>query len=237
MELSTGSTHGIGPSADKPPVGLRPAASSLADLQVLALASAGRVGRAIVQSTEGVSAREGGGSGGSCTVQMVLRARELDGSFGPRVEKHVLLPRDAGLLIGAGLEVPIERDPTTGALLGVDRRLLADELRPMFAEARAAEKARTSIGLGSAASAIREGLADLRQTDSVAEPAETMVGATADQWLQARRVLATGRIPETVLDRTLAAYGIPAGRWSEIDAAWAGRAANDPVLAAQLANL
>ncbi len=237
VELTDESSEGIGPLRDAPPVAIRPEASSLAVLKALAAQSGGRSGRGIVQWTDGVSAPEDGRDGGSCTVAMIVRAREIDGGFGPRVKKHVLLPRDAGLLIGAGLEVPITRDPATGELTGVDRRALADELRPMFAEARAAENARRNLGVGFAVAAIREGFADLRQSDAEAQPAATVAGVTADQWLQARRVIAMGRIPDAIRDRTLGAYGIPAGRWSEIDAAWSGRAKTDPVLADRLANL
>ena len=66
---------------------------------------------------------------------------------------------------------------------------------------------------------------------------ETVAGVSSDQWLQARRVLATGRVPDTIIDRTLGAYGVPAGRWSEVDAEWSRHAAADPALAARLAKL
>ncbi|MDO8362635.1 MAG: hypothetical protein Q7V88_07045 [Actinomycetota bacterium] len=237
VELADGDSYGTDARADKPPVAIRTDASSLADLQLLAATSNGRLGRATVQWTEGVSAVEEGNADGYCTVQMGVRVRELDGGFGPCVAKRVLLPRDAGLVIGAGLEVPITRDPATGALEGIDRKALVEELRPLFAEARAEEAARRSVGLGVVATALREGLNDLRQPATVPEPSATVEGVTADQWLQARRVLAAGRIPPAVLDRTLAAYKIPAGRWPQIDAEWSARAAADPALAARLANL
>ncbi len=237
LDLTDESSGGIGPVADRPPVAPLPGASTLVLLQALAQTSGGRAGRAIVQSTDGVTTLEGHAAvRGSCTVQMILRARELDGGFGPRIEKHVLLPVAAGLLIGAGLEVPITRDPRTGALVGVDRDALIDELRPRFAEAIEAEKARSQLGLGYAVGAIRDGVAELLHpppTDS----APTVEGVAADQWLQVRRVLQTGRIPAAVLDRTLAAYGIPQGRWPRIDAVWSSRADADPALADRLAEL
>lgn len=220
---------------DAPPVAIRSDASSLADLEALAATSGGRKGRAIVQWTAAVSDSTEGHRGGNCVHQVIVRARELDGGFGPNVKKSVLLPREAALLIGAGLEVPIIRDPPSGELEEVDRRALVDELRPMFAEAREAEKARR--GATATVDALREAITELRQPRAATEPPDTVAGVTADQWLQARRVLAKGRIPETVIDRTLAAYGIPAGRWPEVDAGWSDRAARDPAIADRLANL
>lgn len=240
MELADGAPDGIGPVADRPPVALRPDASSLADLEALAVTSGGRAGRAIVQSSDGVS--EYGIDGarhaeGTCRVSTILRVREIDSGFGPRVEMGVWLPRVAALLIGVGLEVPVTRDPTTGDLVGIDRRALVEELRPHFDEVREASKARGRGDLGRAATAIREAVVELGQPTPATEPSEIVEGVTADQWLQARRVLATGRIPAAVFDRTLKAYGIPAGRWSEIDIAWSACAATDPALADRLANL
>lgn len=235
VELTDDSSQGIGLRAESPPVALRPDASSLTVLHALAASSGGTRGRAIVQSTDGVSQQEWGVSArGSCTIQMLLRAREVDGGFGPRVEKHVLLPIEAALLIGSGLEIPITRDPVSGAFTGVDRSALIEELRPQFAQALADDEIRRRRGMRYAADAIREGFDELLVPAAAPDAIE---GVTADQWLQARRVVGMGKIPPAIVDRTLAAYGVPAGRWPQVDAAWSQRAASDPALAARLAAL
>jgi hypothetical protein len=236
-DLSSDSSHALMHRQDAPPVAIRPDASSLADLHTLAATSGGRAGRAIVQWTGGVPARVWGDQEGrgSSNVDMILRTRELDGGFGPCVQESVMLPREAGLLIGAGLEVPIIRDPTTGELKKVDRERLLDELRPLFAETKEADRAQHSIR--GQVNSVREAVSDLRKPAPPTEPPETVIGVTADQWLQARRVLGTGRVPDAIIDRTLAAYGIPKGRWPEVDAAWSARAATDRALADRLKNL
>lgn len=239
VDLTDDSGHGVGSiDDDRPPVALGANASSLAELRALHSESGGRAGRAIVQRTDGVSEVAWGESGGGHeAVLMVLRVRELDGGFGPTVEKRVVMPRAAGLQIGAGLEVPVERDPNSGELVGVDRDALIEQLRPQFDEALAAERARRDVSVASAATAIRDGFTDMRAADAAAAPSETLEGVTADQWLQARRVLAKGRIPDAVRDRTLAAYGIAPATWPAVDAAWSNRAITEPLLAERLANL
>ena len=239
LDLTDDSSQGIGERREAPPVELRADATPLADLQALAATSGGRSGRAVVQYTDGVSAAESGSSEASSdAVLMGLRVRLLDGGFGPRIEKRVMLPRLAGLLIGAGLEVPVDLHPTTGELEGVDRTALIEELRPQFAQALADEQARQSFTLTAAAASISNAFDDLRTADAAAAAeaaAQTVEGVSVDQWLLARKVLATGRIPDAIRDRTLAAYGVPAGRWAFVDQAWSARAASDPGLAARLA--
>jgi len=40
-------------------------------------------------------------------------------------------------------------------------------------------------------------------------------------------------MPDVVRNGVVAAYGIPAGRWPEVDAAWLARAATDASLSAR----
>jgi len=237
VELADGDSGGTDARAERPPVPPAAGASSLADLRMLALTSNGQLGRAIVQWTEGVSAVENGNADAQCSLRLGVRVREVDGGFGPCVATTIIVPRDAGLVIGVGTEVPVVRDPASGAFDRIDRAALVEELRPQFAEARAEDDARRQINLGAVAFAVREGLDDLLRPAPPADPSSAVEGVTADQWLQARRVVDTGRVPPAVLERTLAAYKIPPGRWPEIDAQWSARAAADPALAARLAQL
>lgn len=239
LELADDSSEGIGPTAQNvDPVPLGPNASSLEELAALAASSDGTRGRAIVQSSEGVAAREGARTLVEReNVRMVLRLRLAEGGFGPRVEKSPILPRDAGLVIGRGLELPVNLGPD-GAIVDIDTGLLTEELRPQFAAAREEEKARRNRGLGFVVGAVRDGVDDLRTAKPDTPPPPDLPGGTsADLWLQARRALRNPRLREAQRSKVIAACGIKPDQWDAVDAGWTARAASDPALAARLAEV
>ena len=235
LEVGTGEFQ-LGINQNVPPVDPGPDAWPLEDIARLAAQPDSRA-RAIVQDTEGAHERERGSHAlvDRTSISLTLRLRNADGGFGPRCQHTVMVPRDATLLLTPGTEIPVLVDPSTGEIDRIDKKPMVEELRPRFAEARAAEKTRNRRGLGFVADALKEGASTLRSGE---EPSadEAIEGVTADQWLLGRTALRRP-MPDAVRDRTLERYGVPPGRWDSIDAAWSARAAADPDLAARLARI
>lgn len=226
------------PSKASPSVPLAAGASTPEQLAALADESAGTRGRAVVQRTDGPRATEDHTQAlvDRSTTEMVLELRMPDGSAGERRRFRPTLDRAAAYLAGHGTEVPVTLDPLTGAMVEVDTKALHAELKPRYAEAEQALKEADKGGLGlrhlgALVGDLKEQHAHSRQQP---DPTVDLIeGVSADQWLLARKALGRN-VPASVVARVAKAYGVPPGRWAEVNAAWSARAEGDPDLKKRL---
>lgn len=211
------------PSQTIPPVEPGPGAWTVEQLAALEQESGGSAGRAIVQSSDGVTAMTSGKEfSGRQTVELIIQLRLPDGTFGERSRQTPVLPREAAFLAGRGTDIPVLVDPATRKVKGIDVQQMVRELEPRFAEARQAEKdiRKRSRDVGFIAGAIKEGIADL---SAPSPPEDTIEGVAAHQWQAMRTALSKHPVPPEKIDALAQRYGVPPGRWDAVDAAWTAR--------------
>lgn len=175
-------------------------------------------------------------------VHVRVRQRLAGGGLGPEMAFTAWVGWKVAALLEPGLEVPLEVDRSSGAISGLSTGELADELKPRSDEARRRHRGfdvETGLeGVGGLAGALRDFAATpsatmpddggVRADDPALMPIE---GVTFDQVVEARALLRATSAPMAQWDVIAQQFGVPAGRWADIENAWLMRTWTNPGLA------
>lgn len=172
-------------------------------------------------------------------VQVRLRPRGPAGTLGDEVTVKASVSTWVAALIDRGLDIPVERDPKTGAITKVDSKLLTEELTPRKAEG---EKGRKGFavdpalqGMAETAGAIRNALGRKSAPDvpapSASDPRRQPVDGTTWETYVAVTAHIQARPSPRGDDFVAQQHGVLPYCWAGAKYVWDGRVAADPELA------
>ena len=176
---------------------------------------------------------------GRMRVHVRLRPRGPDGSLGDEVTVKASISTWVATLIEPGLDIPVERDPSTGAITKVDSKLLTDELAPRKEEA---DRKRPGFavdpalqGVAETAGAIRDAVFRKATTEqpplSAGDPRrEAVSGVTWETFVAVSAHLQVHPAPQGGDDKVAQQYGVLPYTWLAVSRVWEGRISADPAL-------
>ena len=163
----------------------------------------------VVELIQGPFGQRNRGSALWNKVTLSLRLADADPSSAPQVVECSLKTR-AWLDLDEGLDVPVRVDAATGALLGLD------------CEAYEAERDARPPTPGY-----------VPDNEPAAESLAPVEGVTFDQWVSTTAGIATHAVAPADYDAFASSRGVPAGRWTSVNAEWQARMAADWKLGAK----
>ena len=179
---------------------------------------------------------------GAMTVKVTLRPRGPGETLGEKVTLKATLSSMEASLLDEGLDIPVERDPATGALTKVDSKLLKQELAHLKEEGARRNpgwawdedvQGMIEVGqtIGQALTGGKPKAAPV-VTESMSDPRRQPIDRiTWEKWVAVRAHLQVNPAPYGVEHETLK-FGIQRFTWPAIDNAWNSRVAGDPELKA-----
>jgi hypothetical protein len=177
---------------------------------------------------------------GRMRVHVRLRPRGPEGTLGDEVTVKASISTWVASLLEPGLDIPVERDPSTGAITKVDSKLLTEELAPRKDEA---DRKRPGFavdpalqGMAETAGAIRDALTGKTTTEqplpSAGDPRrEPVDGITWETYVAVSAHLQVHPAPQGGDDKVAQRYGVRPYTWLAVSSVWKGRLDADPELA------
>ena len=177
---------------------------------------------------------------GRMRVHVRLRPRGPEGTLGDEVTVMASVSSWVATLLEPGLDIPVERDLSTGAITKVASKQLTEELAGRKAEA---DKIRPGFavdpalqGMAETAGAIRDaitGKANPEQSPlSVSDPRrESVDGITWETYVAVSAHLQVHPPAPGGEDKVAQQYGVRPYTWLAISSVWKGRLDADPELA------
>ena len=177
---------------------------------------------------------------GSMAVQITVRPRAAGGALGDPITVKATLSSQVASLVKPGLDIPIERDTTTGTITKVASKQLTAELTSRKAEG---EKNNPGLGLDPALEGMIETAAAVgraltggappdEQPASMSDPRRQPIDRiTWESYVAVCADLQLNGAPNGE-DAVAQKYGVKAYTWLAISTGWKGRIAADPELTA-----
>ena len=173
---------------------------------------------------------------GAMRVQVRLRPRGPAGTLGEEVTVKATMSTQIADLVVQGLDIPVERDATTGAITKVASKQLAQELAGQTTPGNSGWALDPDVqGMIETAGAIGKlfkGATPAEKPASMSDPRRKPIsGITWETWVAIRAELQVHGAPNGE-DAVALKHGVIRGTWLAINSAWNGRVATNPELAA-----
>lgn len=182
---------------------------------------------------------EAGERVGAMSVKITLRPRGPAGSLGDEVTVKATLSSLTASLVEKGLDIPVERDATTGAITRVASKQLTEELSGRMDEAKKRnpawgldEEVQGMIEVATAIVGGGEKPAPPAAPPSVSDPRRQPVDRITWEIYVAVNAHLHVRGAPNGADQVAQTFGVLPGTWLAVSSVWANRIAADPELTA-----